>query len=387
MNYAIRHHHWVHLTEILDHIRTSPNFSRNNTQSLLDRAVVLWANAKRRRSDHFSSLLEWGANPNILFEARWEFTRDDSNTLFHSIRFPSQIDALISHGFSKLNHLNSGGATPIMKLAEIFDSHILHRAIGAGCVPDYQDFHGRTALHHTVEAAWERFNLNPYRTHHLQTSTFECTEVLLRGGSDPNLGDFCRCACSRIGCTPVYLLMKSARQANDYPESQPLAAYLWCFEWLEVILTIKGYETAKICLQAMLRLLNFEALELTHTCCRKKRYKTMWDTIDEDEVDEIMEEEKEMIEDLDRRMDDLEQSFDVQQTLEDIWMKELPNLVKARSKRVSTAWETILRNPTAAQLWHWNEWSCRHPRNHCPNLWTQFGSYFLIYSWKASANI
>jgi hypothetical protein len=113
----------------------------------------------------------------------------------------------------------------------------------------------------------------------------------------------------------------------------------------------------------------------------------MWDTIDEDEVDEIMEEEKEMIEDLDRRMDDLEQSFVVQQALEDIWMKELPNLVKARSKRVSTAWETILRNPTAAQLWHWNEWSCRHPRNHCPNLWTQFGSYFLIYAWKASANI
>lgn len=91
MNYAIRHHHWQRLLKILDHVRTSPRFCPNDVQSLLDRAVVLWANAQRRRFDHFSSLLEWGANPNISFKARWEFIRDGSNTLLHRIGHISHL--------------------------------------------------------------------------------------------------------------------------------------------------------------------------------------------------------------------------------------------------------------------------------------------------------
>jgi hypothetical protein len=83
----------------------------------------------------------------------------------------------------------------------------------------------------------------------------------------------------------------------------------------------------------MLRLAKFEELELTHTCCRKSCLKgfpsTLWDLLDDDEIDEIMDEEKEIIQDLEFYMRRIE--HDLSPNLEEAWMKELTKLLVARN--------------------------------------------------------
>jgi len=84
----------------------------------------------------------------------------------------------------------------------------------------------------------------------------------------------------------------------------------------------------------------FEELELTHTCCRKPRkyikaYKgEEWTKLDEDEVDEIRDEEKELITTLETELQDMELGWD-SDVINEVWQEEIFKLLETRARNAS----------------------------------------------------
>lgn len=152
---------------------------------------------------------------------------------------------------------------------------------------------GRAALHVVAEALWESLLFHPFNYCRLRSNALNCAKVLLTNEADAFLGDDCRCACSREGCTPGHILLKENLQipdSDDY-KTYPLGQYALFSEWLQLLRHVQGLEHTKTILLDLARLCRFEELELTHTCCRKplkaiKAYKgEEWTKLDEDEVE------------------------------------------------------------------------------------------------------
>ena len=84
---------------------------------------------------------------------------------------------------------------------------------------------------------------------------------------------------------------------------------IWALEFYATVEALGGFETAKQCLLDMLRLVKFEELELTHTCLQESLFFAglNGDTVMEsEEVEEIWDEEKLTIQDLEKEMLDIE---------------------------------------------------------------------------------
>lgn len=331
INYAIRQEHWDLVMAALDYIRQSAQYSTEQVRSLLNTAIILWAgeNLKHRRSCQFKNLLNWGADPEIRFKEKWEYTQTESNnTLLHCITNLTDFDTLVTSGFSSFNHSNSTGAHALMKIAVLCDARLLQKCVEGGSRVDHQNHEGRTTLHISLEDVWESFLDVEYDQCEHWTEAMGCAKALLKADAYPSSGDLCRCACSNYGCTPAHILLKAHHKFGKYAGSYPLVQYIWSFEWLHLLKDVKGLESAKECVLDMLRLAKFEELNLTHTCCRKYHRKGPWHVIDEDEVFEIMDEEKEMIEDLELQMRKVEHGLS--SNLEEAWMMGLTQLLTAR---------------------------------------------------------
>jgi hypothetical protein len=94
-----------------------------------------------------------------------------------------------------------------------------------------------------------------------------------------------------------------------------------------------GPEHARLCLLEMIRLSKFEELELTHTCCRQHWYGHVSPKIDEDDALEIVDEEREIVEELQKQMTEIEQHVETElESLDGIWIRELENLTRTRVK-------------------------------------------------------
>jgi hypothetical protein len=61
---------------------------------------------------------------------------------------------------------------------------------------------------------------------------------------------------------------------------------------------------------AVIRLMTFDALDLRHTCCRDNNFEQMLKCPDEDEVHEIRDEEKRLLEDFERLVAELTKKFE-----------------------------------------------------------------------------
>jgi hypothetical protein len=82
---------------------------------------------------------------------------------------------------------------------------------------------------------------------------------------------------------------------------------IWAVEVLNAVKEHKDLGSAKHSLLTMLRMIKFEELELTHTCCRKEPFLAteFEQKFEEDEIREIMDEEEEMIAILECQMEEL----------------------------------------------------------------------------------
>jgi ankyrin repeat protein len=360
---AVSRDHWHLVMCALDYIRQSPRYSTQEVRSLLNTAIILWAgeNLNTRRSDYFKSLLGWGADPEISFTEQWEFSeKETSNKLLHCITNSNDFDSLINSGFNCFNHSNSIGAHPLMKITAIGDAHLVRKCIEGGSLVNHQDHEGRTALHITTEQLWESFLQVEHDQCEHRARAMDSAKVLLKAGADPFVGDSCRCACSRAGCTPAHILLKEYYDFRNYTGTYPLAQYMWSFEWLHMLELVKGFKPAKQCVFDMLRLAKFEELELTHTCCRKYNRKKSWQAFCKGEaaetakdVAEVMDEEAEIIEELELHMKEIEQHLGFSSDLESVWMDGLPQLLVPREQlgtglksgletRESTAHRTLM---------------------------------------------
>ena len=89
----------------------------------------------------------------------------------------------------------------------------------------------------------------------------------------------------------------------------------------------------------MTRLRMFEELGLTHTCCRKpliarKAYKgETWSKLDEDEVEEIRDEEKELIITLESELHNTGLGSDLD--FDEAWQEEICKLLDIRARNAS----------------------------------------------------
>ncbi|KAH6724452.1 hypothetical protein BKA61DRAFT_649362 [Leptodontidium sp. MPI-SDFR-AT-0119] len=341
IRYAVLSNHFHVVIEVLKFARQSPNFPAAYVSSLLDNAVINWAGQGwtgnhwwTNRSESLEILLKLGANPEIRFSDGWEWHEETDNTLLHRISSTLEFDILVASGFKSFAHSNSSGASGLMKIVPLSDPLLIEKCIRGGCSVAHQDVLGRTPLHVSAEELWESFvplswEVWPWGD---RDRTLRSLRVLLHEGSDPGKGDNCQCACSTNGCTADNVLLKEYKRDWEGPihTGYPLAQYILGLEWIQILQEVKGPGYATASVLRMLRLVAFEEMELTHTCCRKPlgRRKESWTTLDGDEVEEIMDEERELIEELEAHMRSVESVAD--HDLEDLLLQELGKLVTKR---------------------------------------------------------
>jgi len=337
LHYAVVSTHWDLAIEVLDFVRQSPMFSSDEVRSLLNTAIIYWAreSSEQRKSEHLDSLLIWGADPEVKLTVRWKWHLEENNTLLHCISNLRDLDTLVTNGFKSFNHVNSSGAHPLMKLVEWNDPRLLQKCIESGSFINHRDYSGRTALHVSAEEIWEPSLYSILNGWDLCFESFKSAEELLHRGAEPFLGDTCRCACSKAGCVPVNILLKEYRELWVNYKCLPRSQYFVVLEWLDLIRTVLGLEDAKQCLLDIIRVVRFEELELTHTCCRKlsSKWKGLWTTLDEDEVDELLDEEKELIVDLESQMCQIEKDIHPGSNLDAIFFSEATKLIQIRTER------------------------------------------------------
>jgi hypothetical protein len=84
---------------------------------------------------------------------------------------------------------------------------------------------------------------------------------------------------------------------------------IWALELLNAIRKQRSFDISKQSLLQMLRLLKFGEIELTHTCCRRSICMSIEPKLSKDEIEEIMDEEKELAMILDQEIDQLEKTI------------------------------------------------------------------------------
>ena len=312
---------------------------------MLNAAIKNWANtsSKARSSSHFATLLQWGADPEIRFGAKWPNYKATSTTLLHCIENSTDFDALIRAGFRSFNHANSRGFHPLMAQISVGDAELIQKSINAGSQVNHQDFDGDTALHLCAEFIRSGItSINP-EEYTFRFRTLEIVELLLANGADPFVGDDCRCPCSTSGCTPAGMLLKDFHQkvGSDTHRSYPLTMHSWVNQWF---LLLKGAEkdfehTERFYLD-MIRLSRFEQLELTHTCCRFTKKHIIWDSLKDEDVEEIRDEEQELSDTLESEMSNF-QSCSIAE-LEVLWRKEMDNLMQLQGNNFLCVREHLL---------------------------------------------
>jgi ankyrin repeat protein len=323
---ALRHRNFLqlaatrgHLTtvkDILSHIHNSSAASKYSSRDLLALGLIVLADMNdinwKRYSQFFQTLLEWGADPNISYV---NCHGRACGTLLHKIRDIAVVKSIISHGFTRFNHLDGTGAHALISSSAEPDPGLMELLLSGGSLVNHENCKGHTTLHMVVQHLKnyiEGSGSNQNEDYDTRIHVLDCIKLLLERQADPCLGDKCRCACSRLGCTPSNLIIKEHIMSSSSRKD------IWAMEFFSLVEETRGIETAKQCLLDMLRLVKFEELELTHTCQQETFLVQSLNGdnfIDEEDVEEILDEEKEIIETLEQEMlrieklawDDLEQ--------------------------------------------------------------------------------
>ncbi|KAH8753749.1 ankyrin repeat-containing domain protein [Hyaloscypha sp. PMI_1271] len=310
--YARERSQWTTIVDVLGQLHDTPGVSEGVGRSWLTLGAMLWVSDRHNWTKdlkHFFALLERGADANVVYQSG----DSDFRTLAHDISDEAGLKALISHGFTKFNHLDGEGAHAILSLSgqdHIPDPGIMELLLNGGSLVNHQNQDGHTTLHAVTRHLRGYFcvskSCSSDKEWHCnrRTQVLDCIRILLDRKADPFLGDKCCCACSRSGCTPVHLMLQVTcwelfhRRAN-----------IWVLEFFAIMKEVKGLEAAKQCLLDLLRLVKFHELELTHTCCPATDILAGRRVMEDGEVEEIMDEEREIVEALEQEMQEIEKTL------------------------------------------------------------------------------
>jgi ankyrin repeat protein len=196
--YARARGHWDTIMAILDYLRRYPGIPEDDVKLWLTMGTVLWTSDNpsrwRRRSKDLRTLLEWGANPDFICDYS---TSRSSETLLHGVREAVELEALVSHEFTKFNHQNSTETHILISIAQKCDPLLLQLCLEGGSEVNHQDKKGHSALHVIVQHLRSPLSKDIDNWHYeKRSSTLDCVDLLVRYGADLFLADNCQCACS-----------------------------------------------------------------------------------------------------------------------------------------------------------------------------------------------
>lgn len=194
--------------------------------------------------------------PDLLLDFAWR-----GNRLSHLITSSEQLEALIDREPSLAGVQNVHGYTPAMIAAHCYRSELLPVLLNRKTSIKEKDEHGMNAMHHLVEAGLSCGHMGA--SDHVRW--LSALRSLISAGIDLGQGDDCQCPCSRNGCSSIRALLW--REGWD-----KLSTNFSILPWLlEVGLMVSHLCSRQVQIQAvadLYRIIRFEELHLTHSCCR-----------------------------------------------------------------------------------------------------------------------
>ncbi|CAI7600358.1 unnamed protein product [Penicillium manginii] len=239
-------------------------------------------------------MLTLGVDKHILFE--------DGSTLLHYAKDPKWINSLFNAGFQKIDHRNNEGETALMKFIPA-ENRLVRHALIRNCSVNYRNNRGQTPLHKAFANSpyptyWIDNNTATYKSHYLWSisNNFATIARLLDHGADTSIHDNCRCPCAPDGCSPFRPLIGLLGLGKS-------RAYIWIMECLLMLIDFQGQTIAQKALFEIKRVREFELADMTHVCCNRGSFYPR-EPMDDAEVDEIIDEEKEFVALLEKKMRD-----------------------------------------------------------------------------------
>lgn len=227
----------------------------------------------------------------------------EGRTLLHYAGSVYDVDALLGHSSSIINQVDQKGQHALMRVvaqAHLPDLEPLIRClVNAGADINLQDKRGHTACHIMMQrfSKWGTFATD---------GTLDSLRTLVTLGADVLRPDDCKCSCSVSGCLPTVPDLPKTFLSPQEPAS---GSVLLLMEWINLIFETCGIETAKQALLATIRRAQHKKLDMTHTCCQWRNYRSdsaedhYPDPMPDDDIGEILEEESEFNGILDDKME------------------------------------------------------------------------------------
>ncbi|KAL4893772.1 hypothetical protein BDV59DRAFT_23774 [Aspergillus ambiguus] len=293
--YATSRGHWQLVMDALGAIQAqySPAVFQHFVSCALMRLVAHDTWIGEAWSIYFAKLVGFTANINIMFSDSVHGLAN--NNLLHYISNQGDAEVLVQKGFELFNQPNSEGETAIYSLAHVLNAKLTRFLIDQGTNVNVVDRRGNTVLFSLLG------HLNSL--HHRIWDTVDSITVFLREGLDIFSSDGCRCSCSPGGSS------LPAAFDTTFLESMwsRTPSFVWALEFLSLIEELRGPEDLKVLLLAFIRRMKFDQSGLTHVCCHRGRgieVKGFFqpEAIPEDDVDEILDEEREFVSELEEEM-------------------------------------------------------------------------------------
>ncbi|KAJ5884772.1 hypothetical protein N7495_009282 [Penicillium taxi] len=297
LKYAFSRGHWNVVCQALDTIQKS--YGRQVFQHYVCNALLntLYNDtiSMVSRSSHFEYLVELCDDVN--FEFRDDHERTDCNNLLHYVRDQKEFEALTRRGFRYLNKPNSEGKLANFSItSRVSNADLTRLCLENGTDVNHIDHDGRSIF----------FQIVPQLTQLAYTTwdTHDSIKLCLAWNLDVFISDCCKCACSTDGCnsTAAFDIQFKPSIFTNLPK------FVWAFEWLSLVEEYRGHDAAKVILLSFLRRTLSDMLEITHTCCHrgkgiKSKFSIMCQSkLTPEDVEEILDEEQEFIDILEKEM-------------------------------------------------------------------------------------
>jgi ankyrin repeat protein len=315
IQYAAIREHWNLILKTLRWIEAAAG--KEIVESWAQYATILYyvvhPDYLKKREVSFQQLLAKCGSANFTFDYRDKELQNTS--LLHYVRSVKDVEVLLEHGFTLVNHVNSTGQHALMSVAlDQREPDVVRRLLDAGAGINLKDNLHNTTLYYV---------LDKLQTAHENTSltTMDILRILLANGADVLCRDNCRCPCSPNGCLPSALLKHSVCESFLSPRVP-----VWSLEWLSLVLEHRGTNEAKTTLLLFIRKAKFDEMDMTHVCCSRDRDGFLSrlfqkPPMSDENIDEILDEESEFIEILENEM--AQSSAKVYEMLLDDWLLQI----------------------------------------------------------------
>ncbi len=276
----------------------------------------------------------------------------DSGTVYHYEYLTLRIlNSLWEAGFRDVNGLDEMVQTPLMAMdyehlraeetlemiawfekkgVDIHQKvHLLHQdsefesgcRFGCSCRKS-----GHTVLHYVSHRlAYSKIGWEDYST----LSSVSQAHLRLIIGNE--IQDDCKCACSSGGCRALCMLLKPifSRRTIAHHDQMLSRFIVRCLSSS----IVPDRTTSDLVLSDLVRLLTFERLNLTHTCCRERGYWVLLSLpFEDDEIQEIQNEEHEDLQLLENLMVEFDQrrrelGYPLAQFMKEYWMPRMEEVL------------------------------------------------------------